>query len=41
MNGAMVDSVLKGVVCVAGGFAGGSINAKSFLKSVNSSTFPI
>ena len=28
---------LNAVICVAGGFSGGSINAKSFLKSVTSS----
>merc|ERR1712168_117217 len=28
---------LNAVICVAGGFSGGSVNAKSFLKSVSSS----
>ena len=30
---AMANIQLRGVVCVAGGFAGGSVNAKSFMKS--------
>ena len=37
MDMAIANTRVHAVICVAGGFAGGSVNAKSFLKSMNSS----